>query len=166
MAKRPGMPSWDEISRGAGVSDRWADAYLNGPTTPEDWRDTLMAETLPQQDDGFETMDFGSAGLSVTSSSNPDRPRTLQAGYDYNTGTMTVIFRDGTWWEYREVPASVWVGFNSAESKGKFLRNSGLDNWGDMGPADVTNMPRHRRAQMNDIQKFADYMYSSNKPNQ
>ena len=166
MAKRPSMPSWDELSRGAGVSKRWADTFLTGPSTPEDWRDTLMSEASPQQDDDFEMMDRGGASMSVTSSSNPDRPRTLQAGYDRGSRTLTVIFRDGTWWEYRDVPEGLWQAFNAAESKGKFMRSSGLDTWGDMGPADVTNMPRHRRAQMNDIQKFADYMYSSNKSNQ
>ena len=167
MAKRPSIPSWDDLSRGAGVSKTWEKTFLPPkPSTPAEWRDTMMAEVSPKEDTDFETMDQGGPLLSVTSSSNPDRPRTLQAGYDYTTNTMTVIFRDGTWWEYREVPASMWLSFNSAPSKGKFLRSSGLDNWNDMGPADVTNMPRHRRAQMNDVQKFADYMYPSNKPNQ
>ncbi|CAB4128573.1 KTSC domain containing protein [uncultured Caudovirales phage] len=167
MAKRPSIPSWDELNRGLGSSKVWENTFLPPrPSTPEEWRDTMMAEVSPVEDDQFETMDQGGASMSVTSSSNPSRPRTLQAGYDYSSGTLTVIFRDGTWWEYKDVPESLWQGFNSAESKGKFMRSSGLDTWGDMGPADVTNMPRHRRAQMNDVQKFADYMYSNNNPNQ
>jgi hypothetical protein len=114
---------------------------------------------MPSADDAFDVLDQGGPTMMTTSSTNPTKPRTLQAGYDIATKKLVVIFRDGTWWEYREVPINMWIEFKSAESKGKYLRSSGLDSWSDMGPADVTNMPRHRRAQMNDVQKFADYMY-------
>jgi hypothetical protein len=97
-----------------------------------------------------------SSDLSATATSYPPRPRTWAAGYapdpildeegniigyqDY--GTMTVVFRDdsptgwGVWWNYYEVPDTLWEGFDAAPSKGIFLRESGLDNWFNMGAAD------------------------------
>ena len=147
-SRRP-MPSWEDITTGLGGSaDRWSDAL-----------DTLLNKD-EESDDSFET---SGPVMAVTTSSNPTKPRTLKAGYDNSTGTLTVVFRDGTWWEYRGVPVSLWQEFRAADSKGKFMRASGLDTWGDMGPADVGAMPRHRRVQMNDISEFANYMYSSNK---
>jgi len=121
------------------------------------WLEILLNDGVQPKDDDFDTQDTSEPVLEATSSINPERPRTLKAGYDYGTNTMTVIFRDGTWWEYREVPMDVWEEFKAAPSKGRFLRNSGLDSWGDMGPANVNKMPRHRRVQMNEIsaiQKF------------
>lgn len=88
------------------------------------------------------------ADMRPTSSSNPTKPRTLSAGYDRENGKLIVVFRDGTWWEYRGVSPELWESFRLAESKGKFLASSGLDNWADMGPADVGSMPVHRRVQI------------------
>jgi len=140
--------SWEDITKGVDESvERWGDAL-----------DTLLNKD-EESDTSFET---SSPRMETTSSTNPTKPRTLKAGYDYTTGNLTVVFRDGTWWEYRGVPEEIWLGFRSADSKGRFMRESGLDGWGDMGPADVGSMPRHRRAQMNDIKEFSKYMYSSN----
>ena len=78
--------------------------------------------------------------IRATSTKNPARPRTLRAGYEYSTGTLTVIFRDGTWWNYYKVPVYMWEGFRSASSKGAYLRDSGLDNWPDMGEPSAYSM--------------------------
>jgi hypothetical protein len=118
--------------------------------------DDLMSPTAAEDKD-FE-MD---TRMQTTTSSNPAKPRTLQAGYDYASGTMTVVFRDGTWWEYKGVPPELWDGFKSAESKGKYLRSSGLDGWSNMGPADVTKMPLHRRVKMNGLTQLAERLYGS-----
>ena len=114
-----------------------------------------------ETDPEFQVVDAGGPSMKTTTSTNPSKPRTLKAGYDFKTKTMTVVFRDGTWWDYNNIPEDVWYDFVSAPSKGAFLRESGLDGWGDMGPSDVTKMPNHRREQMNDISGFADYMYGS-----
>jgi hypothetical protein len=80
-----------------------------------------------------------------TSSTNFKRPRTVAAGYDPNTGTLTVVFRDGTFWNYDEVPESVWIKFHDSLSKGPMLnhrsRTQGFE--GDLlsyqnGPADMS----------------------------
>ena len=97
--------------------------------------------------------------LRTTTSSNPKRPRTLKAGYDPKTETLTVVFRDGTWWNYYDVPGYLWEGFVLSESKGQYLESSGLNKWPKMGIADPAGMPRDQRVQLNDIKTFASYMY-------
>jgi hypothetical protein len=140
--------SWEDITRGVDESvDRWGEA-LDGLLNKDEESDT-----------SFET---SSTRMETTGSTNPTKPRTLKAGYDHSTGTLTVVFRDGTWWEYHGVSPDMWQEFRAADSKGRFMRASGLDSWGDMGPADVGAMPRHRRVQMNDIKEFSNYMYSGN----
>jgi hypothetical protein len=63
-----------------------------------------------------------------TSSSFPNRPRTLAAGWapyrdEPESGTLTVVFRDGTPWNFYDVGESVWIRFKSAMSKGKGYLN-------------------------------------------
>lgn len=64
------------------------------------------------------------ATLSVipTSTTNPKRPRTLAAGYDKKTYTLSVIFRDGTPYNYYDVSPMEWQNFRAAVSKGVFIR--------------------------------------------
>ena len=64
--------------------------------------------------------------VSPTKSSNPERPRTLEAGYEAQTngpgrGTLRVRFRDGTPWEYYDVEPAVWQRFKRSASPGKFV---------------------------------------------
>jgi hypothetical protein len=56
-----------------------------------------------------------------TTTSNPDRPRTLAAGYDYPHRTMTVLFRDGVLFNFYAVDMREWQSFKSAFSKGVWL---------------------------------------------
>jgi hypothetical protein len=54
-----------------------------------------------------------------TSSTNYSRPRTVAAGYDPERKTMTVVFRDGTFYNYYEVTEAEWLSFKSSYSKGR-----------------------------------------------
>lgn len=89
-----------------------------------------------------------------TSTTNPARPRTVAAGYNHRSQTLTVVFRDGTWWNYYHVSAMIWKNFKNAYSKGWYLYASGLDRWATMGPtnsgfltdADQTTLTMHARA--------------------
>lgn len=54
-----------------------------------------------------------------TSSTNYQRPRTVAAGYDADRKVMTVVFRDGTFYNYYEVTPSEWSAFYASYSKGK-----------------------------------------------
>lgn len=74
----------------------------------------------PQEEEGSQP-----AKISVvpTSSSNTKRPRTVAAGYDEDRSVLTVVFRDGTWYNYYEVTVSEWKAFKAAVSKGKYIYN-------------------------------------------
>jgi len=59
---------------------------------------------------------------SPTSTTNPQRPRTYAAGYNSKTRTLSVVFRDGTPWNYYEVTPLEWGNFLRSKSKGRFIK--------------------------------------------
>lgn len=68
----------------------------------------------------------GPAELSEvpTATSNPSRPRTVAAGYDPRRAILTLVFRDGTFYNYYEVTPDTWRQFRSLGSKGQFIADS------------------------------------------
>lgn len=70
-----------------------------------------------------ETEDHSAAPLTIipTSTTNPERPRTVAAGYDEDQEKLTVMFRDGTLYNYYEVDANEWKAFKSNRSKGAVI---------------------------------------------
>ena len=87
---------------------------------------------------------------------NPERPRAKTIGYNSNTNTLYIVFRDNTWWEYRNVPIQMWIEIQNSSSTGRYLRRSGLDMWGDMGPAKLDQMSEEAKARMADNAAKAD----------
>lgn len=79
-----------------------------------------------------ENVLFDFPQIDPTATTNPARPRTLQAGYyrdrDESTGVLRVRFRDGTPWEYHDVPPNVWRNFRRVKSPGRFI-NRVLNNY-------------------------------------
>jgi hypothetical protein len=67
-----------------------------------------------------------------TSTSNVNEPRTLGAGYDSKNFILTVQFRDGTLYNYYDVPPSIWREFRAAPSKGVYMQ-ADLDSWPTKG---------------------------------
>lgn len=63
------------------------------------------------------------AQLSVvpTSTTDPSRPRTVAAGWDRERKCLTVVFRDGTYYNYYGVDSREWNNFKRARSKGRFI---------------------------------------------
>lgn len=47
--------------------------------------------------------------------------RVNEAGYNPALQTIRVRFRDGTPWEYRDVPEDVWQGFKTSDSPGRYI---------------------------------------------
>jgi hypothetical protein len=84
--------------------------------------------------DGSQEMAKGEYDIP-TSTSNFKRPRTLAAGYDPNEGTVTVVFRDGTFYNYYGISAGTWSTFKEAYSKGPLL-NGGNTPGGQAGKLD------------------------------
>lgn len=78
------------------------------------------------------------AQLSVvpTSTTNPKRPRTVAAGYDKDRRVITVVFRDGTWYNYYDCAPNTWQDFKARVSKGRYIYRY-LD-FHPRGPADVS----------------------------
>jgi hypothetical protein len=66
--------------------------------------------------------------VKPTSTTNPLKPRTVAAGYragtseDGRAGTLTVIFRDGSYYNYYDVEPYLWQQFKQVKSKGRFIR--------------------------------------------
>ena len=67
--------------------------------------------------------DTSPADLTVvpTSTTNPKRPRTVAAGYDEEEEKLTVMFRDGTLYNYYEVDENEWKAFKANRSKGAII---------------------------------------------
>jgi KTSC domain len=89
--------------------------------------------------------DEGPAKLTVvpTTSSNPARPRTVAAGYDKVREVITVVFRDGTFYNYYGVTPREWQDFKARVSKGRYIYKY-LD-YKQRGPADLTTLPSYAR---------------------
>jgi hypothetical protein len=89
--------------------------------------------------------DDSPAELTVvpTSTINPERPRTVAAGYDKLENKITVVFRDGTFYNYYEVDTNEWQRFKSVVSKGRFIM-AYLDSK-PRGDADVSGMSQAAR---------------------
>lgn len=71
-------------------------------------------------DDGIDSRTVAFTETDIpTSSTNYARPRTVAAGYDANRQTMTVVFRDGTFYNYYGVSQTEWEAFHASYSKGR-----------------------------------------------
>lgn len=60
--------------------------------------------------------------LMPTSSIYPQRPRTVAAGFDPSRRVLTVVFRDGTFYNYYNVTNTTWGNFKRAHSKGQYIK--------------------------------------------
>jgi hypothetical protein len=80
---------------------------------------------------------------------NHARPRAYTIAYNPNTNTLIVVFREGQWWKYNNVPVEMWNKLKASPSTGKYLKESGLDAWGDMGPADPNDFTEATRTKIN-----------------
>lgn len=139
----------------------------------------LQQSGLPGREEAFSWIDpssesigsyqttpqSGFANLSIkgTSTTNYKRPRTVAAGYDPITRTMTVVFRDNQWWNYYDVPEDMWREFEMAESKGRYLRESGLDAWHNMGPFNVDSLRPSQAALLNLVARQSEEAQQKNK---
>lgn len=82
--------------------------------------------------------------LVPTSTTNPERPRTVAAGYDRERSVLTVVFRDGTYYNYYEVSTNEWQDFKRRVSKGQYIYQY-LD-YKPRGPANVSALPSYARS--------------------
>jgi len=81
--------------------------------------------------------------LVPTSTTNPQRPRTVAAGYDEDEEKLTVMFRDGTLYNYYEVDSSEWAAFKANRSKGAVIYR--MLDFKPRGYADDTTLSKGAR---------------------
>ena len=78
--------------------------------------------------------------LIPTSTTNPQRPRTVAAGYDEDEEKLTVVFRDGTFYNYYEVDGNEWKAFKANRSKGAIIYQ--MLDFKPRGPASVSSLSK------------------------
>jgi hypothetical protein len=104
-----------------------------------------------------------------TSSTKASRPRTVAAGYDPDRKVLTVMFRDGTLWNYYNVEPGTASTFKSAISKGPMINwyRNGVYSPGELlmgqhsnGPADTSNVSSAVQADIYRIARTSQYRYA------
>lgn len=112
-----------------------------------------LEEEFQAQWDDFEVADARETEPTYKTQSAPttnnNRPRALKLAYSPEAQKLVVKFRDGTWWEYNDIPVELWNNLKASDSTGKFLKYSGLDQHDDMGPFNPNEMPEHTRVLFN-----------------
>lgn len=112
-AKKLGVPQPPQVSHARDWADsETARAEQMGTLSPE------MEEALRRARAGDDSMLLP---YQPTPSINPPRPRTLAAGYDPDTQTMRVRFRDGVGYEYYNVTPQMWRNFKRVKSPGRAI---------------------------------------------
>lgn len=100
--------------------------------------------------------------LVPTSTINPERPRTVAAGYDERRQVITVVFRDGTFYNYYECDRGMWEAFKANQSKGRFIAAQ-LD-YQPRGAANMAKSPIYARESLYRIARTGQLTYSPNEP--
>lgn len=104
------------------------------------------AESVPGYFGPQADEDDSPAPLTVvpTSTTDYERPRTVAAGYDADEEKLTVVFRDGTFYNYYEVTESEWEAFKANRSKGAIIYR--MLDFKPRGPADDSSVSQEARA--------------------
>lgn len=102
------------------------------------------------------------APLSIipTSTTNFQRPRTVAAGWDPAREVLTVVFRDGLFYNYYDVKKSTWTAFKSVTSKGRFIA-ANLDSHA-RGYAKMSGLPSYARETLYRIVRTNQLYYEGN----
>lgn len=118
----------------------------------------------PQRNGADDFNDQSPARLTdvPTSSTNVKKPRTVAAGYDTTRGVLTVMFRDGTLWNYYQVSKDEWIKFHSSISKGNPYINSSFLNK-PQGLADLSGISSEFLSQLQLMARVSQFRYKSRK---
>lgn len=120
------------------------------PLSPDDYDVDFSVNELVDENDIGPANDRPVPLTDIpTSSTNAKRPYTVAAGWqrypgqrgaDDAKGTLTIMFRDGTLYNYYNVENSVWIKFHSSLSKGAYLNRNSVNpllNSYNHGPASL-----------------------------
>lgn len=131
------------------------DSVTYDPYTDDDYEE-------PQQQGAEDINDRSPARLTdvPTSSTNFKKPRTVAAGYDKNRGVLTVMFRDGTLWNYYDVSRDEWIKFHASISKGNpYINRQFLSK--PQGLADLTGISDDFLSQIQLMARTNQFRYKS-----
>lgn len=128
QVQRPEVPASHQRTVSTGYERDTLSEF--GASTPLEWGRQGRPQVKPKEQAGFHTdrpwdsnavPDDGrtpSIPIQATSSSNPTRPRTYQAGWDAETKTLRVVYRDGTY-DYHDVDETAARLFINSWSPGR-----------------------------------------------
>jgi hypothetical protein len=140
----------------------------NNPTAPDNFKaptfDPYEDEDYeePQKNGADDINDQSPARLTdvPTSSTNVKKPRTVAAGYDAARGVLTVMFRDGTLWNYYNISKDEWIKFHSAISKGNpYINREFLSK--PQGLADLSGISDDFLSQLQLMARSSQFRYKS-----
>lgn len=144
--RRPRIPGVGDYIKNPRVKSSIQAAREAGASRASDWssgtvnQQRARGDLDPATEAAFEALENGDDSVLLpyqpTPSINPPRPRTLAAGYDSQTQTLRVRFRDGAIYEYYDVPQNVWRNFRRVKSPGRLI-NRTLNNY------DYSRLPGH-----------------------
>jgi hypothetical protein len=116
----------------------------------------------PQRNGADNFSDQSPARLTdvPTSSTNVKKPRTVAAGYDSSRGVLTVMFRDGTLWNYYQISRDEWIKFHASISKGNpYINRSFLSK--PQGLADLSGISDDFLSQLQLMARVSQFRYKS-----
>jgi hypothetical protein len=116
----------------------------------------------PQRNGAADFSDQSPARLTdvPTSSTNVKKPRTVAAGYDPSRGVLTVMFRDGTLWNYYQISKDEWIKFHASISKGNpYINRSFLAK--PQGLADLGGITDDFLSQLQLMARVSQFRYKS-----
>lgn len=110
--------------------------------------------------------DVAEAGSQLTTAptQNPKRPRALSIGYNPNTKTVYVVFRDNTWWQYEDISTDIWLGLKNSKSTSSYLPTL-EGSCSSHGPAQIADMSSATLARFTDIASKARSIQKGNLQN-
>lgn len=145
-------PEAEALVKSVGVTKGYQ--YLD-PTTPSQYEFQGEGSGIVYGNVGIEDQTPAAGEYDIpTSTSNFKRPRTLAAGYDPDTQVVTVVFRDGTFYNYYGINPGTWINFKNSYSKGPLLNAKSKNQANDglllrectaRGEADLSQMGEEAR---------------------
>lgn len=114
----------------------WYDNLADKPVSPNS--PATYADGTPVDTSALGFADPANETQFPTNTKNPERPRTVGAAWNPTKHTLTVIFRDGTFYNYYEISRREWESFKATDSPGQYIALN-LDSK-PRGFADVTDL--------------------------
>jgi len=135
-------------------------------------KDTMASEfqeSLQVKKDDIEVempLEISNVGSETVTAptEKPGRPRALSIGYNPNTKTVYIVFRDNTWWQYEDVSTDVWLGLKNSRSTNSYLPTL-EGSCSAHGPAQIRDISAGTLARFSDTASKANSIQKGNLQN-